>query len=92
MENYSYEEFYDELWETISEKIVSDRFIEKNRDLVRETTYDLYRLYDKSYGKFNIKLASKVTECFFKNYQTFGLNCEDVSEDKSEAYDSFYGN
>lgn len=85
----NYEEFYDEVWDLISEKTVSDRYMEKNIELIRAVTHDLHRLYDKS-DKITIRIASKLLESFFFNLQLFGTNCDDVQDDVSEAYNSFY--
>ena len=91
MEKYNYEDFYEMVWDSISEKLVPNSFIEKNVDLVREVTFDFYNIYDKS-ENITIKVVVKMLESVFFNYITYGINCDAENDNRLHAYDGFYDN
>ena len=91
LEKMSYEDFYDIVWEKVSEKVVSDNYLDNNKDLVREITFDLYRLYDKS-NSLTLHIVSKILESVFYSFQKYGNNCDEESGNSFNAYDYFYDN
>ena len=44
MKEYIYDNFAEDSWDYVSEKVVSDDFWDNNLDLIKEITFDLYRL------------------------------------------------
>lgn len=84
----TYEEFYDYVWnEYISERIVTNSFLENNKDLVAEVTYDVYHVY-KSVGNVSETIFAKILQQTFRNIVVMGVvSVEDNSI--NEAYDSF---
>lgn len=77
MEELKYEEFFDEVWDYVSEDIVDDVFWDNNQPMLRELTYDLYYMYKNSLVKTNYdsvifnplspKVVAKLIETFFTN-------------------------
>lgn len=77
MEELKYEEFFDEVWDYVSEDIVSDDFWDENQSMLRELTYALYYMYKNSLVKTNYdsvifnplspKVVAKLIEIFFTN-------------------------
>ena len=61
-----YDTFSYTLWsDYISEKIVSDAYIQKNEDFIRELTFDTYKIFRS--GGITIKTAGKMLESLFDN-------------------------
>ena len=74
-----YDKFRHILWsEYISEKIVSDTYIEKNEDFIRELTFDAYKMYLA--GGITLKIAGKMFESFFDNMFRFKPTTEKIRE------------
>jgi hypothetical protein len=64
----TYEEFYDLLWEDVSEKIVSTLYLDEFEDFISNLTFDMFRLYQMN-NCLTIRLISRMTESFF--FHTF---------------------
>jgi len=64
----SYEEFYDLLWEDVSEKIVSTLYLDEFEDFISNLTFDMFRLYQMN-NCLTIRLISRMAESFF--FHTF---------------------
>lgn len=84
----TYEDFYDFVWnEYISEKVVTDRFIEANKDLIVEVTYDIYHVY-KQTGNISESVFAKIILQSFRNIIRMGVVFPDRNS-TNDAYDSF---
>lgn len=68
MENQplDYEDFYTHLWGSISAKIVSESYIEQNKDFIDSVTFDYYRIYEMS-ENISISVVRRMVESFFFN-------------------------
>ena len=62
----TYEEFYDVLWEDVSEKIVSTSYLDENEDFISNLTFDFYRLYQMN-PALTIRVLSRIVEAFLFN-------------------------
>ena len=51
---YTYDNFFEDSWDFVSEDIVDDTFYENNTDFIRELTFDFYNQYDNA-NKLNTK-------------------------------------
>ena len=73
--NMTFEEFNEYLWEYVSEKIVSTKYLDDYPDFIESLTFDLYTTHLKTHTE--IKVLGKVTEQFFFNLFRFNSSCED---------------
>ena len=64
----TYEEFYDLLWEDVSEKIVSTSYLDEFEDFISNLTFDMFRLYQMN-SCLTIRLIARMAESFF--FHTF---------------------
>ncbi len=76
MSTLSFDDFTEECWDYVSEYIISDKDWENNKDFIRETTFDIYRLYlnseektidGKIHHSLPPKLCGKLLEIFLSN-------------------------
>lgn len=76
MEKLSFEEFIEITWDYVSEYVVSDDYWEDNNEFIRNITFDLYRLYEKTNmfdngycinPKITPRICGKILESFFSN-------------------------
>ena len=49
MDKLNFDEFLEEVWDYVSEYLISDKFWEDNAEYIRELTFDVYRIYERSY-------------------------------------------
>lgn len=79
----NYEEFFNTVWDYVSEHIVSDDLWEIHQDKFYAMTFDLFDLYSKaSVGMPNgdrhelltPKICARVIESFIKNFKE-SINC-----------------
>ena len=75
----SYEEFYDLLWEDVSEKIVSTSYLDKFEDFTNNLTFDMYRLYQMN-SCLTIRLISRMVESFFFHTFRFQPGTQNIEE------------
>ena len=75
----TYEEFYDLLWEDVSEKIVSTSYLDEFEDFVSNITFDMYRLYQMN-SCLTIRLLSRMLESFFFNSFRFKPSTNNIKE------------
>ncbi len=68
---YSIDDFYD-IWDNVSEDIISDDFWNTHQDFIRDITYELYRIELKN-GKINIKVCAKRLETMFSSLFKYGI-------------------
>ena len=68
---YSIDDFYD-IWDNVSEDIISDEFWNSHQDFIRDITYELYRVELKN-GKINIKVCAKRLEIMFSSLFKYGI-------------------
>jgi hypothetical protein len=71
---YTYDNFFEDSWDYVSEHIVDDTYYENNTDFIRELTYDLYNQYENSNRLSTLekqaastKEVGKLLEIFFSN-------------------------
>jgi hypothetical protein len=75
-----YDTFRSTLWsDFISDRVVSDMYIYKNEDFVREITFDAYKMYIK--GGVDLKIIGKFFESFFDNMFRFSPTTENIRTD-----------
>lgn len=69
MKEYIYDNFAEDSWDYVSEKVVSDDFWDNNLDLIKEITFDLYRLQSMLplHLQYEPKFVGKVLESVFSN-------------------------
>lgn len=60
-----YEEFYEQMWDYISKKVVSDHYFFENEDMMRSITKDAYDMYLDGYT--HPKFYARVVESVFFN-------------------------
>lgn len=70
-----FEEFNEELWDYVSEKIVSNKYLDDHQEFIENLTFDLYTLHLK--GEIELKIIGKFTEIYFFNLFRFQSSCED---------------
>ena len=73
-----YNEFFEEVWDYISEDVVTDEFWQNNEEFIRELTFDYYEFYKKTivtsqYGEvlFNPLSPSIVARLIEKSIEEF---------------------
>lgn len=67
-----YTNYHFEVWEAMPEDIVSADYRRKNRDLINEVTYDLYRVNDMM-ENMPPTLARSILASFFGKIQEIGI-------------------
>jgi hypothetical protein len=75
----SYEEFYDLLWEDVSEKIVSTLYLDEFEDFISNLTFDMFRLYQMN-NCLSIRLISRMVESFFFHTFRFHPSTHNIEE------------
>jgi len=66
------DEYYYEVWESMPIDIVSNDYRIRNKNLITEMTYDLYRINDMM-GSMPPKLARAVLASFFGKVMELGI-------------------
>lgn len=46
--NIDFEQFMEDTWDYVSERVVTDEYWNTNADLIREVTYELFQMREKS--------------------------------------------
>jgi hypothetical protein len=78
-----FEEFLEEVWDYVSENVVTDAFYRDNIDLIREITFRLYQLFkgkivEVESNIFETRLTTKecgrILEDTFSAIISFGVN------------------
>lgn len=78
----TYEEFYDLLWEDVSEKIVSTSYLDEFEDFISNLTFDMFRLYQMN-NCLSIRLIARMVESFFFHnfrFQPAQHNIEEIQD------------
>ena len=65
-----YEDFYVALWGTISARIVSEDYVERNKDFIDSLTFDYYRIYEMS-DEISMPIIRRMVESVFFNMFRF---------------------
>lgn len=88
MKKLNYDEFYSYVWEesTWLEKIVSTAYLEENDDFIRNLTFDMFNIYEKS--DIPVQLMVKHFEIFFFNLFRFEAGNKNIEEIRDD-YDHF---
>lgn len=76
----TFEEFYEDLWDYVSEKIVSTKYLDDYEEFIHNLSFDMYTLHLK--GDVDIRILGKITEQFFFNLFRFNSSCEDRGYDR----------
>lgn len=85
----TYEEFFDYVWnEYISERVVPNRFLSKNRDLVESVTYNIYHAYEKQ-GNISESHYAKMIEMFFSDIIKIGVIAIDNDNYINDAFSGY---
>lgn len=77
MKKLNYEEFYEELWDYISKKVVSDHYFFANEDMMRDITKDVYDIYCEEEAGIKPKFYARAVESFFFNLFKYEIKDED---------------
>lgn len=75
----TYEEFYDLIWDDVSEKIVSTSYLDEYEDFISSVTFDMYRLYQMN-NCLTIRLLSRMLESYFFNMFRFKPSQSNIEE------------
>ena len=75
----TYEEFYDLLWEDVSEKIVSTSYLDEFEDFISNLTFDMFRLYQMN-NCLTIRLVARMAESFFFHTFRFQPGTHNIDE------------
>lgn len=75
-----FEEFDEILWESVSEKVVSNRYLDEYPDFIENLTFDFYKLHIQ--GGVDIKILSKILESMFFSLFRYNSSCEDFVDDR----------
>jgi hypothetical protein len=62
----TFEEFFEDVWDYVSEEVVDDDYWDDNYKFIRDTTYDVYGIYRNNIN-LNIQIYAEFLEVFFKN-------------------------
>jgi len=73
--NITFEEFYEEIWDYVSEKIVSNKYLDDYPEFIENLSFELYATHLKT--GIEIKYLGKIAEQFFFNLFRFNSSCED---------------
>lgn len=70
---YTYDEFFWEVWDYVSENIVSKELFNKHKDSFYEITFDLYQVHQNNsiyrWAGFNpTRIYARIIESFVKNF------------------------
>lgn len=71
----TFEEFNESLWDYVSEKVVSTKYLDDYPEFIESLTYDLYTAHLKS--GLDINIIGKFVEQFFFNLFRYRSSCED---------------
>jgi hypothetical protein len=66
----SYEDFYDMVWDDVSERIVSTDYVNQYEDFIGNITFDFFRKYQME-NTLTIRTISRFIEIFFFNLFRF---------------------
>ena len=91
MDKISYEEFYDYVWsEYISERVIPNKFIRKNKELVQSITYNVYHIYKQS-SNISETVFAKIIEQVIRDILIFGVEDMEDEDDNfiNEGFESF---
>lgn len=67
MKHLSYEDFYEQFWDYVSGKIVTDHYFFNHEDMFRAITKDVYDIYIVDEARIHPKYYSRVVESIFYN-------------------------
>lgn len=66
-EKLSYEEFFEQMWDYVSSKVVNDRYWFDNQSFIRAVTKDIYDVYIIDEARVQPKYYARIAESFFFN-------------------------
>lgn len=64
-QNTTFDDFFYDTWDYVSEKVIDDDFWNDNQDLIREMTFELYRFKRQSGFNITPKHCGKILESQF---------------------------
>lgn len=68
------EEFYDYLWEEVSDSIVPTLFLHNNQEFINSVTFDLYRIHNMTNGLITVRHLARIVESMMSHYMRLGIN------------------
>ena len=74
-------EFSESLWINVSQKIVTDSYIETYKDFIDEISYDMWKEYHNSEQELSILMFSRMVESFFFNLFHYESSCEPIKDE-----------
>lgn len=77
----TFEDFQEDLWEYVSEKIVSNKYLDDYPEFIENLSFDLYTMHLK--GHFDVNIIGKFTEIYFFNLFRFQSSCEDPGYERN---------
>jgi len=66
-EKLNYEDFFEYVWDYVSEKIIGDSYWHKNQQFIRAISSDLYKIYKKEDSPNVPKFYAHLIESWFVN-------------------------
>lgn len=73
----AFEDFLEQTWDYVSDKVVDDKTWNTHIDLIREVTFDYYIIYKNTYFKedtvLSPKIAGKLLESVFDKFKKFNI-------------------
>ena len=78
MEELTFEEFFEDTWDYVSDHVVDQDCWDENQPFIRDLTFDLYHMYKNSiiktsyndviFNPLSPKISGKLIEIFFTNF------------------------
>lgn len=78
MEELTFEEFFEDTWDYVSDHVIDQDFWDENQPFIRDLTFDLYHMYKNSiiktsyndviFNPLSPKISGKLIEIFFTNF------------------------
>lgn len=72
-EDSHFDDFFYDVWDDVSEKVIDDNFWDDNLELIKEVTFDLYRLRERGGNRLTKKHCAVLLENFFHNILKNGV-------------------
>lgn len=78
MEELTFDEFFEDVWDYVPEYVVDDTFWNENQQFIRDLTFDLYHMYKNSivktsyndviFNPLSPKMTAKLIEIFLTQF------------------------
>lgn len=72
-QNEHFDDFFYEVWDYVSDKVVDDNFWDDNIEMLKEVTFSFYTFNQKLRSPLKVKEVGKLLEDFFHNILKNGI-------------------